>query len=373
MSVAVPLRADFPGRFVFRWCGPSAARGFPSLPRATCFCKKEFDAMSVEDASCPENQIPLVDGDKNSNAPASPATPVGSPPDAAAPVPTSGAGGAQEGTGREDRQAPPQVTLTQEFDMTNELNSASQVRTGLGNDQAGTEQEGNLVLPSSSPPVGASQEVDAAGQTNQLTVKEEMLLDKLEGLWRQQEARGLATRHEMGKLLNAQLGDPTKRQPRDQWVLKGVSVRLKIAESDLSRMRWFAHLFKEYEGLKQRHPEVGSWSQLKKLLPTLKVKEQASGNGQSGVKPAGQSPPKTPNRAVGKVKRPLGSLTRAIQEHATTLNNTEERNALVRMLKEFAKVLEEKLQIRLSVTLPRKPTRPTPAAGDDSAGGDAQP
>src|SRR5262245_47917881 len=62
--------------------------------------------MSIEDVPCPDSQNPPVPGDKNGNAPASPATPVGRPPAAAAPVPTADAAVVQEGTGREGRQAP---------------------------------------------------------------------------------------------------------------------------------------------------------------------------------------------------------------------------------------------------------------------------
>lgn len=67
--------------------------------------------------------------------------------------------------------------------------------------------------PASPPPADAS---PPAEQSNRLTEREESLLAKLDGLWRQHQARGLAVRHEMGALLNAELGPPAERQPRGQ-------------------------------------------------------------------------------------------------------------------------------------------------------------
>jgi hypothetical protein len=154
----------------------------------------------------------------------------------------------------------------------------------------------------------------------------------------------------MGTLLNEKLGPPTERQPRGQQVIKQVAVQLRIAESDLSRMRWLAHRFTSIDELRQQHPEVGTWTQFKELLPDLQEREAPSQDVQSGSMPS--APRTTPMRQV---RRPLVSLAKTIETHAQALRGTEETHILMEELKSLAKVLEDQLHIRLTVTLHRQP------------------
>ena len=233
------------------------------------------------------------------------------------------------------------------------LPASKGVRTRSGRRRTGPGQKGNT----GQFPAGNSPPADADGQPNQLTGPEKRLLDRLDHIWRQYEARGLTVRHEMGTLLNAQLGLPTQRQPHGQWVLKQVSVRLRIAESELSRMRWFAHHFKTVAGLRRRHPEVRSWTGVRELLPSLKDGGQAGRNGQDGASPAGRPARGAPKGPAGAVQRSLKNLAAAVRKHGAALRTEAERKAVMEKLLEVGKVLEETLQIRLTVEPSPTPRR----------------
>jgi hypothetical protein len=91
-------------------------------------------------------------------------------------------------------------------------------------------------------------------------------LDLLAERWQNYEGVGLEIRHEMGKLLNDSFGPPTKRQDRGKGTLKEAAEKLKTTESELSRMRWFAHLFRSSEDLGENHTDVTTWTAVKQLL-----------------------------------------------------------------------------------------------------------
>jgi len=96
------------------------------------------------------------------------------------------------------------------------------------------------------------------------------LVDHLVSLWRSHAERDLGTRYQTGRLLNERLGSPEARQPHARRVLKTAAERLDLAESDLNRMRWFAHLA-DATALRQDHPEIDSWTKFKEGLPDLKA------------------------------------------------------------------------------------------------------
>jgi hypothetical protein len=116
-----------------------------------------------------------------------------------------------------------------------------------------------------------SQTLGARAPAAKGSAKEDnQLLRKLTELWVAYSKRSLAVRREMGSLLNVRLGLPTERQSRGRGVLKQASKMLEIAVSELNRMRWFAHLSKDDESCWGETPQGSrTWSQFKKLLPTL--------------------------------------------------------------------------------------------------------
>ena len=66
--------------------------------------------------------------------------------------------------------------------------------------------------------------------------KDARLLDKLAKLWAADNTRSIGVRQETGSLLNAHLGQPTKRQRHGRSVIKQAAERLQIAESELNRI-----------------------------------------------------------------------------------------------------------------------------------------
>ena len=120
-------------------------------------------------------------------------------------------------------------------------------------------------------PVKVPSTAPETGEEKKITANEERrLLNGLEKKWKSHCKRGLAVRHEMGGLLNQTLGSPTSRLPHGQAVLKKAAERLAISESELSRMRWLAHLFENVEALQSEHPYCKSWTSFKRELPRLK-------------------------------------------------------------------------------------------------------
>jgi len=105
--------------------------------------------------------------------------------------------------------------------------------------------------------------------TQELTTEDVQMLSHLADLWKYYDRKGLDVRWQAGKVLNDRLGPPTERLEHGQRVLKKVGEELGIAESDLSRMRWFAHYFASVEDFETQHQGKHSWTQVKELLPSL--------------------------------------------------------------------------------------------------------
>src|SRR4051795_8430934 len=90
------------------------------------------------------------------------------------------------------------------------------------------------------------------------TPDDEQLLEQLANLWKTFIKHDFQVRREVGALLNEKLGPPDKRLPHGTQTLKKAASRLEVAESDLSRFRWFAHRFSSVEDFQKQHPRVTS-------------------------------------------------------------------------------------------------------------------
>jgi len=97
----------------------------------------------------------------------------------------------------------------------------------------------------------------------------QVLYEMLVESWKAGQQKDLEGRHEVGGLLNEHLGPPTERQAYGKGILKEAATRLSISASELTRMRWFAHHFKDLDDLKAGHPNVTNWTAVKLLLPKL--------------------------------------------------------------------------------------------------------
>jgi hypothetical protein len=112
---------------------------------------------------------------------------------------------------------------------------------------------------------------------------DDLRLQELKELWQTNRREALEVRHKSGLILNDQFGPPTMRQAHGPAVLKHYSACLGIAESELSRMRWFAHHFKSLADLNANHPEVSMWTQVKELLVSLRHRNDAGRHAKKAV------------------------------------------------------------------------------------------
>ena len=99
---------------------------------------------------------------------------------------------------------------------------------------------------------------------------EAQLIGRIAKLWADYDKRSLPVRKKTGSLLNARLGEPTKRQGRDRSVVDKVAEELHIAVSEINRMRWYAHFSKDEKYCWGDTPlDDRTWTRFKKRLPGL--------------------------------------------------------------------------------------------------------
>lgn len=119
------------------------------------------------------------------------------------------------------------------------------------------------------------------------------LLSKVAELWNGLRRKDLATRHETGKLLNKELGDPDERQEYGAEAVKKVCEEIGLDKTEVSRMRRFAKQFPKLDALYQQHPKVTNWSTVKNLLvktPKPKASKAAESNA-TDTSGAAKAPP----------------------------------------------------------------------------------
>lgn len=191
---------------------------------------------------------------------------------------------------------------------------------------------------------------EVSGEAQTLSTAHEELVARLRHLWQQEGDHGLKIRHEMGSLINKEIGQPTVRQEHGHQVMKVAAERLEISESELSRMRWLAYHFESIIALKSQHPDVAHWTDFKKLLPGLSQGKTATTDGKEEVTASATPPAKS--RAVQSVVRSLEAMASKIKEMTAPLNK-EERADILEKLKDVAAAVQDKLQLRMNVTFPR--------------------
>jgi len=89
---------------------------------------------------------------------------------------------------------------------------------------------------------------------------------KLSRMWQRANRNDLKLRHLTGAWLNVQHGAPTQRQPYGEGTLQQYKEKLGVSESDVSRMRWFAHYFPSLEDLKKEAPTATTWTKVKEVI-----------------------------------------------------------------------------------------------------------
>lgn len=167
---------------------------------------------------------------------------------------------------------------------------------------------------------------------------QDSLIQQLERLWVPYTTKGLEVRLSMGRALNGKLGSPKDRQAHGEAVLKRAAERLDIAESDLSRMRWFAHLFRSVKQMKAAHPELTSWTKVKEAMPRL----IAANKGQSVVvKRDGTTAVATA------IKKSLDHLIAKLRQKGYRLEEGQ-REELTDRLKKLSNAAARRLHLKVS-------------------------
>jgi hypothetical protein len=167
--------------------------------------------------------------------------------------------------------------------------------------------------------------------------------------WSSSHEADLDLRFRTGALLNQRFGDPDDcRQRRGQKVLKEVAERLKVSESDISRMRRFAFYFGSAQDMKEKHPEATTWSAVKDLLPKLKAQANSQkDNSENGGVDATATKRAKAQKFRG-MKQSVTSLTSKIKQALSSLDD-QEREELVWMLGKLVRMLDERPQIQILV------------------------
>jgi hypothetical protein len=184
-------------------------------------------------------------------------------------------------------------------------------------------------------------------------------LGKLAEEWRSARTLDLELRYKTGLLLNERIGDPTCRQRRHAQVSKTAAEQLRVAESDLYRMRQFAFCFKSFQDLEQKYPAARTWTAVKELLPTSMPQGNKPEQSPDGAdRPAKRR--KTKSSKLGGLMQPLRTLFSKVRKVRGDLTGPELRRFLDKFL-DFAGALEECLKIRVSVNTVQNEQTP-PAA-----------
>ena len=179
-------------------------------------------------------------------------------------------------------------------------------------------------------------------------------LKELAEKWKAQHGKDLEIRYETGVVLNERFKEPTERQKRGDEVLKGAAKQLGVHESDLSRMRWFAHLFKSPDDLRSQHPDVTNWTSFKDLPPQLQRQRAGSGQSSSGA----STPKKT--HWLRTVKGALQKISTAEGEKGIALTPEEAKDLLAQFMK-VAQAIGGRLRVRVSVEEVKAESTPPPA------------
>ena len=162
--------------------------------------------------------------------------------------------------------------------------------------------------------------------------------------WRDHHGRGLRLRFETGVGLNNRFGPPTERQKRGDNVLKLVAAETQVDESDLGRMRWFGHRFKDYAAFQAAYPEMTTWTQVRLLLVEMAKKDNAA-QGSATADASSEAKAKTEFR---KVKMGLRALVELLDEPLRLDVDAEDELQLG--LRKLARALKRALGVELTIS-----------------------
>ncbi len=176
------------------------------------------------------------------------------------------------------------------------------------------------------------------------SVKEDAeLLGELAKLWADHNARSLDVRMETGRLLNDCLGEPTDRQPRGQSVLEQAAKALRIAVSELNRMRWFAYFSKDEKSCWGELSEGSRcWTQFKQRLPSLIAVVKGT------KRPKRRSSDEQRTVSADGILKLMKSATSKLRTDNFIVEGAK-KDALIEGLREFASAVSDRVGVRCYV------------------------
>lgn len=127
---------------------------------------------------------------------------------------------------------------------------------------------------------------------------DDMLVEECQALWTPNMSRDLEARHALGKLLHERLGKGKARQAYGARVIPRIAEELKIARSELTRMRQFAQQYDSFDEFRKQHPDCRNWSEVK---PKLAKSANANGKRRDDK----ESPFRATMRSIVKVSEAL--------------------------------------------------------------------
>lgn len=195
----------------------------------------------------------------------------------------------------------------------------------------------------SAPHTAHTHDADAAFERGADAINnDEVLFDRLKTMWQDHLERGLELRHRTGAMLNARYGSPAVRQKHGEATFIKLSKLIGVAESEISRMRWFAHLFISLSDLKTKHSTTTTWTQVKTLLAQLRAT--------TDVKAQGNRKKVGAKRPVGRVIEVAKAFQKRVQKLGKLSQDTDDWKALRKAVDVMLKAAGASLGLQISVT-----------------------
>ncbi len=193
-----------------------------------------------------------------------------------------------------------------------------------------TEAETRRMAEIEADPDAVSDEIgDAYDEPESDPRTDDQRLESLVQQWLDQNEIDLQLRHATGLWLNDKLGPPSTRQAYGAEVIQGLSDRIHVDKSGLSRMRWYAHHFPDFERFQKLYPAKRSWTQVRELLPEL-ADEASSDEGANDAQENGDDGSQENGAGTGRKKGPVDVLLNSLKRLTSDLNQQNLRLARTR-------------------------------------------
>jgi len=184
---------------------------------------------------------------------------------------------------------------------------------------------------------GPNQSTDNSGEV--VSPDDQVWITCLATKWEHHHQADLRLRHETGATASQKIGyDPTKRQPRGEKVQQLLADRLGISRSEVTRMLQFAHKFKSFEDFEREHPDVRTWTVVKKQL----LKRDNTPKQKRKTKTASKTK---------EIRYELLRVTKKLKSFSFKEDSPAERSKWQHLFQELAQAVNPELGVRLTVSV----------------------